>query len=635
MRKAVQLLSLFMLVVFLSSCSGKKEHIGKFSYEPDKPAAGENITIYFNADSTKLAKDSSVKMFAYFFNDKPDTTVEKTMEKEENIWTAKVKAPSKCSGVIIKFTDGDEKEEDNGQKGYVILFADKTGKIPAEAEADLAVAYTGWGRVGGMARDYKKALDAFDSAFNANPELKNKYLDQYFEAMWKKDKNAAKELIKNELEKLRLKKNKTDNDYLILWTWYGNLGENVKSGKYKEEAIKLNPKGKVAEQSLISKFRMERDFIKKKQLLNRLKNNFPTDKSVNDLFNNAAYYATKTGKKKIIFDFFTRNKSLIHPYYFAFAGDEFLKKGDLNSAEHLYDLGAEHVKELLADLTKTLPEDMSLNEYEAQIKYYLGKNQYGLAKIYLKKNDNKKALSILKEAVVNTINYNVLPELLESYIHVLVNAGLNDEALKKGERFIKEGNSTEGMLKDLKKAYIASKGSDKGFETYLSKNQNSAKEMMIRKIKGELVNEHAPDFTLKDVNGKSVTLSSLKGKIVVLDFWATWCGPCLRSFPAMNKLANEYKNSEDVVFLFINTWENVKDKVQNVKDFAKKNNYKLEFLIDADNKAVTAYKVTGIPTKVFIGRDGNIRMRSVGFAGNTDQLVTEVKAIINILKELK
>src|SRR5690554_8083345 len=67
--------------------------------------------------------------------------------------------------------------------------------------------------------------------------------------------------------------------------------------------------------------------------------------------------------------------------------------------------------------------------------------------------------------------------------------------------------------------------------------------------------EPAPDFTLEDLEGNTVSLKDLEGKVVVLDFWATWCAPCIKSFPAMQMAVNKYKDDPEVEFLFINTWE--------------------------------------------------------------------------------
>src|SRR5690606_41666590 len=77
----------------------------------------------------------------------------------------------------------------------------------------------------------------------------------------------------------------------------------------------------------------------------------------------------------------------------------------------------------------------------------------------------------------------------------------------------------------------------------------------------------APGFSLKDLDGKEVSLEDLKGKVVVLDFWATWCAPCIKSFPAMQMAVDKYKEDPEVAFLFINTWERQEDPAAAVKQF--------------------------------------------------------------------
>src|SRR5690554_335086 len=66
------------------------------------------------------------------------------------------------------------------------------------------------------------------------------------------------------------------------------------------------------------------------------------------------------------------------------------------------------------------------------------------------------------------------------------------------------------------------------------------------------VSAPAPDFVLKDLDGNTVSLKDQKDKVVILDFWATWCGPCIQSFPSMQTAIDLYKNDPNVVFLFIN-----------------------------------------------------------------------------------
>ena len=99
-----------------------------------------------------------------------------------------------------------------------------------------------------------------------------------------------------------------------------------------------------------------------------------------------------------------------------------------------------------------------------------------------------------------------------------------------------------------------------------------------------------------------------EGKVVLLDFWATWCGPCLSSFPKMQELVNEFEN-ENVEFLFINSWESEERAEINEKvvKLLEDEGYNFNVLFDYTDEVITSYKVRGIPSRILIDKDGNMR----------------------------
>ena len=137
----------------------------------------------------------------------------------------------------------------------------------------------------------------------------------------------------------------------------------------------------------------------------------------------------------------------------------------------------------------------------------------------------------------------------------------------------------------------------------------------------ELEGKPAPAFSLKDMNGKTVSLNDLKGKVVVLDLWATWCGPCRVSLPHLDKLYEETKEKGVVVYAV-----NLQEEKEDVQKFIEATKLKTPVLLDADGAVAQAYRANAIPQTVVIGKDGKVAKVFVGFSG--DKSAQELKQAV-------
>lgn len=121
------------------------------------------------------------------------------------------------------------------------------------------------------------------------------------------------------------------------------------------------------------------------------------------------------------------------------------------------------------------------------------------------------------------------------------------------------------------------------------------------------------DFTLKDQYGNTHTLSDYKGKVVFLNFWATWCGPCKAEMPHIEQLYNEYNLNQDEVVILGVANPKTKDHPNNsdedteyIKDFLKKNNYTFPVVFDETGSVLSDYYINSFPTTYMIDKNGNI-----------------------------
>jgi peroxiredoxin len=134
----------------------------------------------------------------------------------------------------------------------------------------------------------------------------------------------------------------------------------------------------------------------------------------------------------------------------------------------------------------------------------------------------------------------------------------------------------------------------------------------------------APNFTLKSLSGKNIKLSELTGNVVLINFWASWCGPCRQEMPLLNAIHNKYKPLGFTVLGI-----NVEEQVANAKSFISERPVDFPILLDSKNRISELYKVIAMPTTVVIDRDGNMRFLHQGYqSGDEAEYRKMVKKLV-------
>lgn len=637
------------------------------TWQPEALHQNQKISFQYQPKGGDLEFSDGPKALVAVYSDSKWNTVPVQLEKKNDMWTGSYQLPENAVLIALKFYQGDDLQNpeaidnQNGRGYYHQVVNTKGQVVPGSylAEASLKAGATGdW------------TLNSFVS-----PAKDQKMIDSLLQKEEKLSKRMPRSLLFNYLDIKQLTVPASEFSVMA-----DNLLKNeLKNGKLNEQFLaqaqryydKLkNENGSAAVESLIfkdyPKSSTARFLAYRKNTEGKYGKDFET--GAKDFLKAFPYMEWKKSPDNQAFVYYTVFRNLATQYFDGGLNEKFLglfKDIDFKTANEIYRwnitrnqmsgrgdqkllykfsgtiipylLERQKDKSYLADFGNDVDkaQQNADNQMDDRLFTHISlanaQGDYTGANQYFKYLSEKGAFG---NADLNAMHVNVLEKLNDTKaIKPLLESSVAANAV------------TPVMFTKLKELYKSEHGGkEEGYEQYLAGLTPSDKKNEMRAhVMANMVNYPLIPFSLENADGKMVNSKDWANQIVVIDFWATWCRPCIEAFPGMQLLIDQYAKDPKVAVYMIGTMQFGDYKTKSVK-YVRDNNYRFNLLHDAVGpkgeqdqvfrSLAPLFKSSAIPRKIII-KNGLVRYSSEGYSGSPSQLRDELSTAIEILRAEK
>lgn len=664
-----------LILLFLFLCTGSmltyaQSHSGTFKPTLSVNKSGQVLTFTYNSDGSNLSADKPIRASLYEYIRYAWSKKDIPLTQAGKEWKGRYNIPVGSAFIALKFYQGIEEApelaDNNDNKGFIVIPLNaqrKENPGAAIGSVLLTMPRLGLGLLNYVSdfnhdlpvEELKKALEK--EAKIPGSDVKN-YLEAYLSVQRVLKGNSFNTDMTEWVNQFLQRKDLTENNLIEVQRLLKfTLKENAKADSLSKVIVQKYPigayarlyaysdcmKDKKAKEDVI---RAYESFLQKFPYADWLKQPNEQEFIYYESYRmlSTMYFETKNFKKFLNLVPQLNFKTLNEMYRWNIERAYMLKSVGKDS---IYMVAQPLMSEMIKKLhdvsmasngfySKERALENAQTELEKRLMIHialladLGKNNEALGYFNYYKEENR-----FSDADLN-----------DTHLRILEN--LNADKLKIRtfmENCVSHNAVSPAMYEKLRANYLSRKEDPNKFNDYVSSLKSSTlKEELRQQIEKNLMESPLPDFDLEDLKGNLIHSRDWKDKIVVIDFWATWCRPCIRALPGMQIVVDKYANDPAVAFYFVGTMqtENYKEKTE---WFIKKEGFRLNFVYDCVNPATGSqnaafskfakiFNSSGIPRKVII-KNGTLRYTTEGYSGSATELADELSTVIELLKSEK
>ncbi|SHM58274.1 Thiol-disulfide isomerase or thioredoxin [Chitinophaga jiangningensis] len=564
----------------------------------DTPAAGHGITITADPRGTALAGSTPL----YVIIDAEGKSKQLAADTLLLSATGQAKYTVPADAVVLtgRLYDGHITDDNNGKAYIFPVYREK--KVLPYAWYRMSQLAQG---MGGWKKDQQLALAYLKTEIAIYPAAEAEFRQQYYNMLINSPEPADKALL---IQKLLTYHTTNEMELTLHQQYLAFLGQQQAADSVAHLLEKQFPEGKYVQRKQMAAVTQAPDFAAQQQLFKAFIQRFPEpaggDYEYTGLYKAMAQSAVAAGNNQAAGYYI----SLLHR-------QEDQVATYVQLAQQQPEQSLSWLSQGIA-VTDTTRVHTNWNAYMNAIPLYLSRQDvttaHALAGTLYRHAGSREAALLLAQTSSAS--------------------GQDATALRVLETTVKAGHSSP-QIKKMLQALYERQYPGKDFTAWWNALQPATADHS-GDIRAGMITETIAGIRLKDISGKEVDIAALKGKIVVLDFWATWCKPCIQSFPAMQEVMQQHP---EVVFLFIATFE-TGEALGKVKQFAAEKKFPFRYLMDEKlsngpgYKAFNQYKVASVPYKVILDKTGKVRFRTNGFDGNEEALVRELNTMIQLIQ---